>query len=130
MRQYQKIILICGDVVVIFLLTVIGFASHQELDTAGWRLLTTFLPLTAVWFISALSLGALDHREAESPRQLWRPVIAMLLAGPLAVLLRGLWLQRPIVPIFGVVLTGSAMLGMAFWRVLFLFLRRRIDSHG
>ncbi|MCX8063139.1 MAG: DUF3054 domain-containing protein [Anaerolineales bacterium] len=125
MRDNILIWLGFGDFVTLFLLTVVGFASHQELNTAGWRLLTTFLPLCVAWLLSA-PMVRLYHREIyASPEQLWRSVWAMLLAGPLAAFLRGLWLNRPILPVFVLVITASGMLGMLVWRFMFWFLIAR-----
>lgn len=129
MKRELQIWLGIGDFVTLFLLTVVGFASHQELNTAGWRLLTTFLPLCAAWLLSAPVLGLYRYDVYSSPHQLWKSIWAMVLAGPLAALLRGLWLNRPILPIFVLVLTGFGMLGILFWRFLFwLFIARRVAN--
>ncbi len=60
-------------------------------------------------------------------RQLWRPFMAMVLAKSLAVLLRAMLLNTVVLPIFGVVLSGSAGIGMLLWRVLWykIVCRRR-----
>jgi hypothetical protein len=50
--------------------------------------------------------------------------VAMLFAGPLAVVLRGLILNAPIIPIFAVVLSVTSALGMMIWRGLYLLLKR------
>lgn len=119
MKRNLLIWLILGDLITLFLLTVVGFASHQELDTAGWRLLTTFLPLCAAWALSAPQIGLYHPAVITSPSQIWKSIWGMLLAGPLAALLRGVWLNRPILPVFALVLTASGMLGMLLWRLLF-----------
>jgi hypothetical protein len=130
-------ILVTGDVVTLALVTLIGFASHGTLDTAGGRMLTTFIPLTAAWFLVAPHLGAFDLRRAVDARQLWRPFWAMLIAAPLAAWLRGvaLWFAgsgllsgdmlkpanvgAPIIPIFVAILGGSSALAVLAWRSLF-----------
>lgn len=129
MKNNLLIWLILGDLVAIFLLTVVGFASHQELGTAGWRLLTTFLPLCVGWMVSAPLLGLYRPDVYTRPAQIWKSLWGMLLAGPLAALLRGIWLNRPILPVFAIVLTASGMLGMLLWRLLFcLLIARRIGD--
>ena len=50
--------------------------------------------------------------------------VAMLFAGPLAVVLRGLILNAPIIPIFAVVLSATSALGMMIWRGIYLRLKR------
>jgi hypothetical protein len=127
MRNRLLCWLILGDLVTLFLITVVGFASHQELGSAGWRLLTTFVPLCVGWALSAPGLGLYRHDVYARPAHIWKSLWGMLLAGPIAALLRGIWLNRPIIPVFGIVLTGSAMLGMFLWRLLFwLLIARRI----
>jgi len=50
--------------------------------------------------------------------------MAMLFAGPLAVVLRGLILNAPIIPIFAVVLSATSAVGMMIWRGIYLLLKR------
>ena len=117
--------LILGDVLAISAVTVIGFATHGEASVAlAARMLTTFLPLTLGWFLLAPFLGLFNSEIVSNPRQLWRPVLAMALAGPLAALLRALLLKTVVIPVFGVVLSGSAGLGMLAWRALWCWLKR------
>ncbi len=118
-------ILAGGDLLVIALITVVGFASHGELAGAGARMLTTFIPLLVAWCMSAPFLGAYDLRRAADPRQVWRPFWAMALAGPLAAWLRGVMLNAPILPVFVLVLGGVSALGMLAWRTAYALLARR-----
>lgn len=129
MKRDILIFLVIGDLITFFLLTVVGFASHQELTTAGWRMLTTFLPLCTAWALSAPMLG-LYHRDVYSSlAHLWKPMWGMLLAGPLAALLRGIWLNRPILPVFALILTAFGMLAILLWRfVFYLLIQRRIGN--
>ncbi len=122
--------LIVGDLITLFILTVVGFASHQELSTAGWRLMTTFLPLCVAWAFSAVPLGLYEPNIFNSSRQLWRALWAMALAGPLAALLRGIWLNRPILPLFALVLTAFGMLAVLIWRLIFWRLITRQSQDG
>ena len=119
--------LFLGDLLTLALVTLIGFATHGETQVDLLpRMLATFLPLTLGWCLTAPFLGLFDLQVTANPRQLWRPVLALVLAGPLAVLLRALWLNTVVIPIFGVVLSGSAGLGMLVWRALWLVWRRRV----
>lgn len=121
-----------GDVLTLALVTLLGFATHDTLQSAGWRLLTTFLPLLAAWLLVAPHLGVFDPERLADPRQLWRPFWAMVLAGPLAAWLRGVWLNAPIIPIFVVVLGGLTALALLTWRAVYLWLsgRRKQLAHG
>ncbi len=130
MRRNLLTWLVFGDLMTFLIVTVVGFASHQELGVAGWRLLTTFIPLCVAWALSAPMLGLYSSEVYHSLSQLWKPPYGMILAGPLAVLLRGIWLNRPIVPIFAVVLTAVGMLGIFLWRFLFWWLIVRRFQDG
>jgi hypothetical protein len=119
-------LLFFGDVLAIALVTGIGFATHSEAALGLLpRMLTTFLPLVFGWFLAAPLLGLFNPEIHLNPRQLWRPMLAMILAGPLAALLRAIWLNTVVIPIFGVVLSLSAGLGMTVWRGLWLLLKRQ-----
>lgn len=119
MRNNRFGILLTGDLMVLALVTVYGFASHNELGSAGWRMLTTFLPLVVAWLFAAAPLGALDTNRLKDPRQLWRPFWAMVLAGPMAAWLRAVWLGMPIQPVFVAVLGGVSALALLVWRACF-----------
>ena len=109
----------------IAVVTVIGFATHGEAGlTLLPRMLTTFLPLTLGWFLIAPFLGLFSPEITSAPRQLWRPALAMVFAGPLAALLRAILLNTVVIPVFGVVFSASTGLGMLAWRVLWCWLKR------
>jgi hypothetical protein len=124
-----RYVLILGDIVTLALVTVVGFASHHELGSAGWRMLTTFLPLVIAWLAIAPHLRLFEVDSVRDARQLWRPVWGMILAGPLAAWLRGLWLKAPILPVFVLVLSGISALALLAWRILFRIWLRGI-FHG
>lgn len=116
----QQFILVAGDIVTLGLVTVFGFASHGEAETAGFRMLTTFLPLVAAWLLVAPHLKVFEMHRAGEVRELWRPFWAMVLAGPMAAFLRGVMLNAPILPIFVVVIGGISAIALLAWRGLFL----------
>jgi hypothetical protein len=120
-------LLILGDVLALIVITLIGFATHNELLLFPVeRILATFLPLLAGWFLIAPWLGLFKSEITSNPRQLWRPVLATLLAAPLTGLLRAMMLNSVVIPLFVLILGGSAALGMLVWRVLWwLFTRNR-----
>jgi hypothetical protein len=112
-------ILVAGDILVLLLVTIFGFATHGEFGSAGLRMLTTFVPLVVAWALVAPHLGAFDLEKSSQVGQLWRPFWAMVLAGPLAAWLRGTLLNTPIVPIFVVVLGGICAIALLVWRFLY-----------
>lgn len=120
-----------GDIVTLVIVTVIGFASHNELGAAGSRMLTTFFPLVLAWFLVSPHLGVYQPVRISDPRQLWRPFWAMVLAGPFAAWLRGMWLSMPIQPTFVVVIGGVSALAILIWRAiywLFVYYLRRSNG--
>ena len=123
--QRRRAILLAGDILVLAVVTAVGFASHGTLGSAGSRMLTTFLPILAAWFMAAPFLGAYDPQRAADWHQLWRPFWAMVLAGPMAALLRGFWLNSPILPVFVVVLGGISALSILGWRLIYALLAAR-----
>jgi hypothetical protein len=126
MKSSSKVWVIIGDILVLGLVTLFGFASHDELGSAGTRMMTTFVPLVFAWGLISPWLGVFRAEIMDNPRQLWRPFWAMVLAGPMAAWIRGVWLQRPIVPVFVVVLGGVSALALLAWRTIFwLIISRR-----
>ncbi|GAB4419156.1 MAG: hypothetical protein Kow002_06560 [Anaerolineales bacterium] len=118
--------LIMGDVLALAIITVIGFASHGE---AAWsfvpRMMSTFAPLNLGWFLIAPWLGLFDTNIADNPRQLWRALLAALLAAPMATFLRGVMLNAPVLPLFTAILGASAALGMFVWRGIYAWGRKK-----
>ena len=114
----KRTLLVLGDLVVIGLITLLGFATHGELGIAGLpRMLTTFLPLLAGWFLTAPWLGLFDLQKRRYAF-LWRAPLAALLAAPLASILRAALLNETALPLFTLVLGGSTAIGMLIWRAL------------
>ena len=110
-------------------ITAFGFAIHQEFEAVGSsRFLATYLPFLAAWLVTAAGLGALDPHRADDPRQLWRPAVAVLVATPIAAVLRSAWLGTPPVTVFIVVMAGVSLVGMGLWRTAHLLVRRRCEA--
>jgi len=124
----ERLTLIFGDILTLIIVTVIGFASHGTAGTAGTRMLTTFLPLLAAWFLIAPHLKVYENQKVLDWQQLWRPFWSMILAAPLAAWMRGVILNSPILPLFVVILGGFSALGILVWRALFLLVLNRIKS--
>jgi len=123
----NKTIIILGDLLAIALVTIIGFATHGEADTSFLpRMAAAFIPLTLSWFLLAPWFGLFRPEITSDLKQLWRPALAMIFAGPLAVVLRGLILNSAIIPIFGVVLSATSALGLMAWRGIYIWLSKSI----
>jgi len=126
MKPAHLSILVIGDAFTLAVVTVIGFATHGEIGSAGLRMLTTFIPLLLSWALLAPHFGVYHSSHIRDVRQLWRPFWSMLMAAPLAGLLRGLWLGRAISPLFVVILGGSAAIAMLAWRFLYWLISQRV----
>lgn len=97
----NKRLLISGDILAIAILTIIGFATHSEADVLHLpRMGTTFFPVLIAWFLLAPWFGLFDEQVILNPKKLWRVVLALLFAAPLAVVLRAVMLNSAILPIF------------------------------
>lgn len=119
-------ILILGDVLAIALITFIGFATHGEAGVAFLpRMAAAFFPLVAAWFLLAPWFGLFQDNVIHQARQLWRPALTALFAAPLAVVLRGLLLNAPIIPIFAVVLGATLAVGMVILRAIWAWIANR-----
>jgi flagellar biosynthesis protein FliQ len=134
----NKTIIILGDMLTLLVVTLIGFATHGESNLSFLpRMLTTFIPLLIAWFLLAPWFGLFATPSVPAghfPRNRggWMGVVtagvAMLFAGPLAVVLRGLILNAPIIPIFAVVLSITSALGMMIWRTVYLILNHKLSE--
>jgi len=124
----ERSALFIGDILTLVIVTIIGFASHGTIDTAGTRMLTTFLPLAAAWFLIAPHLKVYESQIVLDWRQLWRPFWSMVLAVPMAAWMRGMILNAPILPLFVIILGGVSAVGILAWRGLFLLVLNKMKS--
>ena len=126
----QRTFLIAGDLFAFGLVTVIGFASHDELAAgSAERMLSTFVPFVAAWFMIAPWLGLFGPLAGMAKVVVWRTPLAAMLAAPLGAWLRGLILASPILPVFVLVMTGVSALVLTTWRISIwaIYLRPHID---
>jgi len=122
----KRSLLILGDLLAIAILIVIGFASHGETDASYLpRVAATFVPLAVSWFALAPALGLFDAERVHNVRQLWRPAFTAFFASQLAVILRGLWLNAAVLPLFGLILGATSALGMVVWRGIWIWFRKK-----
>jgi hypothetical protein len=125
----NNVILILGDTLAIALLTIIGFATHNEADVSFLpRMAALFFPLSLSWFLLAPSMRLFQPETTSNLKQLWRPALAGLFAAPFGAMLRGFILNAPIIPIFVAVLAAVAALGMVIWRGLYLLWTRKASK--
>jgi len=120
--------LVLGDMLALLVISIIGFLTHRE--PIDWHILTTFLPYLVAWVLTAPWLGAYRAGLTYDLRQVWRPVLAAFLAAPMAAWLRGVWLNRAILPVFVLALGLSAALGFGVWRFLWALVIYRTRKNG
>lgn len=119
-------ILIAGDGLAVLSLTLIGFSSHSTLGTSGLRFWVTFSGQWIAWLLIAPLLHLFALEIVADWRQLWRPLWAAALAGPITTFLRSLILGWDISPIFTAVVIATSALAFLIWRALFWLISWRM----
>lgn len=130
LSRNQLTALIAGDAILLLAVTFLGFATHSR-SLAGWRWLATYLPLVLSWAMAAYLLGLYRGGTANRYRMIWPVLAAAVFAGPLAVMLRALWLQQTVIPVFGLVMIAMTAAGMGVWRLAWVaWNSKRSGSNG
>lgn len=111
--------LILMDGIILLLVTFIGFASHNN-SLADGRWLVTFLPMLAGWLVAGWLGDVFQPQISTDYRQLWRVMGCAALAAPFGAVLRGLWLQSVVMPIFALVMMAVSAAGMLIWRLIWI----------
>ena len=123
MKNY---ILVLGDIIALAIVTIIGFATHGETGLSFIpRMTTTFFPLLVAWLLISPWLGLFNPEVVSNRKLFWRPALAMLLAAPLAVILRAAMLNAAALPLFTLILGLTSALGMLIWRLIYIWLFNR-----
>lgn len=107
---------IIGDLVVLFLLTIVGFATHLTLDAFG-RMAVTLVATLLAWAAVAPFMDVYSPSVINDPKAIWRIGWAWVIAAPLATFLRGAMLMRDIPPVFVLVTILVNGFGLVAWRV-------------
>ena len=122
----SKIILIAGDTQAIAVVTIIGFATHNEMGAAFLpRMAVIIFPLAISWFILAPWFGLFQPEITSNPKQLWLPVLAMIFVAPLTVTVRSAFLTTDVKPIFVLVFGVTSAFGLCLWRGIYFLLKRK-----
>ncbi len=128
------IVLVIGDLVAMFVIVLVGRASHafSAADLLGG--LWTAAPFLISWFLVTPWFGL--FRPAISLH--WRSLVPRLLLAwciiglPLAMVLRALFLGRSIpggiVPVFALVMLATTTVTMLLWRLVYIWLFHRFDQ--
>lgn len=128
MKRYSLFILLAGDLVALAVFVYTGQTEHGTLDPnspLGSVLYETGM-FALPWVIAAWLLGAFRTDPRESIADFMANSLnAWLVAGPLAILLRALVMQRENIPTaflaVAMILAGAFVLG---WRAVFSLIGR------
>jgi hypothetical protein len=112
-------VLLVDDAIAIFAITFLGLNFHQMDAALFERLPFTAIPYFVAWAIAAAALRLYNPEIATKPAQLWRVLVAAVVASLPAAALRSLWLGTPLVPIFVVVMGGIVAVGLLVTRSIF-----------
>lgn len=124
--RWELAALALGDFVALVVFAAIGRSSHHLAGTTPLlAVLNTAVPFMVVWLVVGMALG-MYRGLALYPlgRVVWRTLLAGLIAGPLAVLLRAVWQGRPVIGSFLLVATTFSTLFLLIWRVIWSRVRR------
>lgn len=107
---------VVGDVAVLLVLTIAGFATHLTLGDVG-RMVVTAVAALLAWAAVAGPMGVYRAELIDNPGIIWRVAWAWVIAAPLATFLRGAVLARDIPPTFVMVVILTNGFALVAWRV-------------
>ena len=114
------ILLVIGDLLCFLIFVAFGRSSHGEASgfAAISQIIVTALPFIAGWFLVSPFVGAFRHKIMAQPRSMViRTAVAWLLAWPVAMLLRGIFVDHGVPPLsFALVVLIFNMLLLLIWR--------------
>lgn len=123
---WELIALPLGDFLTFLVFAAVGRASHGIGGRSAFlALFDTAVPFMLAFLVVGMLVG-LYRGTALYPvgRVLWKTALAGIIAGPMGVALRALWLGRGIAPTFVLVGTLSSTVMLVIWRVTWSRLRR------
>ena len=114
------ILLVIGDLICFLIFAALGRNTHREASgfAAIPQIILTALPFVAGWFLVSPLVGAFRHKILSQPRAMViRTAVAWLIAWPVAMLLRGIFVDHGIPPLsFALVVLLFNMLLLLIWR--------------
>jgi DUF3054 family protein len=124
------IILVTGDVVCFLIFAALGRNTHGEASgfAAIPQIILTALPFAAGWFLVSPFVGAFRREIVAQPRAMAiRTSLAWLLSWPVAMLLRGIFVDHAVPPLtFALIVLLFNMVLLVVWRwLLALYNSRR-----
>ena len=118
--KWAVVLLVTGDLICFLIFVALGRGSHKEASGIGAipQILVTALPFIAGWFLVSPFIGAFRHKIMAQPRSMViRTALAWLLAWPVAMLLRGIFVDHGVPPLsFALIVLVFNMLLLLIWR--------------
>lgn len=118
--KLPQVLLLIGDSLAIFIVTLLGIRFHQTDPSVFGRLPYTFLPFLFAWFFFATTLQLYSFPTASALSQLWRVPVAAALAAPTGAAIRATWLGTPVITIFALVMGVAMSAGISISRSVFV----------
>lgn len=126
----RVITLVVGDFLVLLLFAWVGRSSHGLSGLDIKAIIVTAAPFMIGWFLITPWFGLFSADVSQNWRKLIpRLLIAWAIGGALALVLRALYLGRPIpggiIPTFALVALGFTTLFMLIWRLAYIWWANR-----
>lgn len=126
----RVMVLVGGDIIALLLFVLAGRRSHSMSTTDLWAGLVTAAPFVLAWFLVTPWFGLFRAEVSQNWRKLVpRLLVAWAIGGALALVLRALFLGRPIpagiIPTFAAVALGVTTLFMLIWRLGYIWWANR-----
>lgn len=130
MKKSLTAILLAGDLIALLLFVLLGQADHGTINTSNpiAGALRNVVSLAVPWLVLAWLLRAYPRTTPALPGFLGRSALAWVIAAPIGLLIRMLWLGRGGIPIpFLLVTLAAGGLFLLGWRLIYwlLFARPR-----
>lgn len=131
----QLITLILGDLLVILSFVWVGRSSHHLSLTDLAASLSTALPFILSWFVIMPWFGVYQADICRTAKKLMpRLILGWLVAGFVALMLRNLFLGRPLIagilPTFAIVSMGYIGLLIVIWRLVYIWWSDRRQANS
>lgn len=118
-RPGRVALLAAGDLIAFVVFVVLGLSNHKEAATLG-KVVHTVAPFVLAWAVAAPWLGAFGRMGSAAttrPRPLLaRSALAWVVAGPLALLLRGVLFRDGVTVAFSAVALVINTVLLLGWR--------------
>ena len=114
------ILLVIGDLLCFLIFAALGRNSHGEASGFGAipQIIVTALPFIAGWFLVSPFVGAFRYKIMAQPKAMViRTALSWLLAWPVALLFRGIFVDHGVPPLtFDLIVLVFNMLLLLIWR--------------